>query len=80
MKEIALKMASLPKVGTKKTRIIVITQGKDPTLVAQGKQIDDWTYCTVHIVCLLLSNAALPCIRVPVYAQSIQNNLASQNL
>lgn len=41
MKEIALKMASLPKVGTKKTRIIVITQGKDPTLVAQGKQIDD---------------------------------------
>ena len=36
LKEIAIKIASLPQAGNKKSRTVVITQGKDPTLVVQG--------------------------------------------
>ena len=36
LKEIALKILSLPKVNEKRSRIVIITHGKEPTLVAQG--------------------------------------------
>ena len=36
LKEIALKISSLPKVNEKRSRIVIITHGKEPTLVAQG--------------------------------------------
>jgi hypothetical protein len=36
IKEIAIKIATLPQAGDKKSRTVVITQGKDPTLVVQG--------------------------------------------
>ena len=36
LKEIAIKISKLPKVNDKKSRMVVITHGKEPTLVAKG--------------------------------------------
>ncbi|CAG8437426.1 1712_t:CDS:2 [Scutellospora calospora] len=35
IKEIALKMANLPKINTSRHRIVIITQGSEPTIVAK---------------------------------------------
>ncbi|XP_046844534.1 adenosine kinase-like [Xenia sp. Carnegie-2017] len=42
MKEIAIKIANLPRAGEKKSRVVVITQGKDPTLVAKDGNITEY--------------------------------------
>ena len=39
MPEIALKIAQLPKVNEARKRIVVITQGKDPTVVAADGKV-----------------------------------------
>ena len=39
-----MKIANLPRAGNKKPRTVVITQGKDPTLVVQGIN-----YITIHL-------------------------------
>lgn len=38
LKEIALKITNLKKLNTKRSRIVVITQGHDPVLLAKGKR------------------------------------------
>ena len=38
IKEIALKAAALDKVNKERERMVVFTQGKDPTIVASGKK------------------------------------------
>lgn len=40
-------MASLPREGKKNSRTIVITQGKDATIVVQGKLV----YVTATLAC-----------------------------
>ena len=35
-KEIALKMAELPKVNEKRERTVIITQGSDPVIIVDG--------------------------------------------
>lgn len=42
IKEIALKAQALPKLNEKRKRIIVFTQGKDPTILAQDGQITEY--------------------------------------
>ena len=37
LKEIALKISKLPKINEKRPRTVVITHGKEPTLVAKGR-------------------------------------------
>ena len=37
IRDIALRMAEMPKHNTKRSRMVVITQGSDPVIVAQGK-------------------------------------------
>lgn len=39
LKEIALKIMNIPKVNDKRKRIVVITQGNHPVLLAKGKKI-----------------------------------------
>jgi len=38
MSDIALQMAALPKENKQRSRIVIITQGKDEVLLAQGIQ------------------------------------------
>lgn len=37
MTDIAIKIAALPKKNEKKSRIVIVTQGKDDVIVVQGK-------------------------------------------
>lgn len=39
LKEIAKKVAALPKENEKRQRIVVVTHGKDPTIVVQGMYV-----------------------------------------
>lgn len=39
IKEIAIELSKLPKKNTKKERVAIITQGTEPTIVAQGGKI-----------------------------------------
>jgi len=47
IKEIALNIIKLPKVNTNRPRIVVITQGCDPVIVVQGRQLKYFQYCHV---------------------------------
>lgn len=49
VKEIAIKIANLPRAGEKKSRVVVITQGKDPTLVAKGKTCLRCFFCDLAV-------------------------------
>ncbi|RUS15958.1 hypothetical protein BC937DRAFT_91760 [Endogone sp. FLAS-F59071] len=49
VKEIALKIASLPKVNTARPRIVIITQGADETIVAFGETQTTKTYPIIKI-------------------------------
>uniref|UniRef100_A0A3B3I9G1 Adenosine kinase n=1 Tax=Oryzias latipes TaxID=8090 RepID=A0A3B3I9G1_ORYLA len=40
IKEIAKKAQALPKVNTKRQRVVVLTQGKDVTVMAQGDKVE----------------------------------------
>ena len=42
MVEIALKMAALPKVNQARSRVVVITQGADPTIVVRNGQVTQY--------------------------------------
>lgn len=42
IKEIALKTSSLPKLNSSRERIIVFTQGRDPTIIAQGGHVTEY--------------------------------------
>jgi len=40
---IATKIANLPKANSARPRVVVITQGADPTLVASGQEVQEFT-------------------------------------
>jgi len=40
--DIAMEMAQMPKRNTKRSRIIIITQGSDPTIVAQDQKLREF--------------------------------------
>lgn len=42
LKEIALKIASLPKINEKRPRVVVITHGSEPTIVASEGKISEY--------------------------------------
>lgn len=42
LKQIALKIAALPKENDKRPRVAIITQGDKPTLVAQGGEVSEF--------------------------------------
>lgn len=42
IKEIALKTSQLPKLNKSRERIIVFTQGRDPTIIAQGGHVTEY--------------------------------------
>merc|ERR1711912_228200 len=42
LKAVALKIASLEKKGSEKPRMVVITQGCDPTIVAQNGKVEEF--------------------------------------
>jgi adenosine kinase len=49
LKEIAKKLANLPKINTQRKRVAIVTQGTDPTLVAvQGE--DEVKVYPVHVI------------------------------
>ena len=41
VREIALKTSQLPKLNKTRERVVVFTQGKDPTVVAQGGHVTE---------------------------------------
>jgi adenosine kinase len=47
IKEIAKHLAGLPKANSKRERVAIITQGTEPTVVAQGSEVKEYT---VHAI------------------------------
>ncbi|XP_036365861.1 adenosine kinase isoform X2 [Octopus sinensis] len=47
LKQMALQVAALPKVNSERERIVVFTQGRDPTIVAQGGKVSEYPVETV---------------------------------
>lgn len=41
MKEIALQMCELPKLNSKKSRVVIVTQGCNPVLLVQDKVVKE---------------------------------------
>lgn len=44
MSEIALSIAALPKENHKRKRIVIITQGKDDVIIAQGMYVNIYLF------------------------------------
>lgn len=42
LKEVALKIASIERKGSKKPRMVIITQGCDPTIIAQNGKVEEF--------------------------------------
>lgn len=57
LKEIARKIAALPKEGST-PRTVVITQGKDPTLVATGGEVSEYPIIALPKEKLIDTNGA----------------------
>nr|XP_020457510.1 adenosine kinase-like isoform X2 [Monopterus albus] len=58
IKEIAKKAQALPKVNTKRQRVVVLTQGKDATVVAIGDKIQTFPVVPVDPKDILDTNGA----------------------
>ena len=58
IKEIAIKIANLPQAGDKKSRTVVITQGKDPTLVVQDGKITEYPVALIKQDSIVDTNGA----------------------
>ena len=50
MSDIALQMAALPKENKERSRIVIITQGKDEVLLAQGINIEWMVQCLLKLI------------------------------
>lgn len=48
VKEMALKTSQLPKLNKSRERIVVFTQGKDPTIIAQGGCVNEYIVTPVE--------------------------------
>ncbi|KAF4531998.1 hypothetical protein B566_EDAN006543 [Ephemera danica] len=68
IKEIALKIAALPKEGSQRSRMAVITQGHDPVLLAQGKIRFLWK--NRFLSQLIQGKPIETCIRCGIWAAS----------
>ncbi|XP_047458957.1 adenosine kinase isoform X2 [Mugil cephalus] len=58
IKEIAKKAQALPKVNTKRQRIVVLTQGKDETVIAQSDKVDTYPVLTIDPKDIVDTNGA----------------------
>ncbi|XP_065835469.1 uncharacterized protein [Oscarella lobularis] len=58
LEEVALKMASLPKANSKRSRVVVITQGKDNTIVAKDGKVKQFPIVPVDEDKILDTNGA----------------------
>lgn len=58
LKEIALKIAALPKENDKRARVVVITQGDKPTIVAQGGAITEFDVIPIKAEDIVDTNGA----------------------
>jgi len=58
IKEIALKAAAIDKVNKERERIVVFTQGKDPTIVASGGKITEFPVIPIEAKDIVDTNGA----------------------
>lgn len=72
-KEIALKICALPKVNTKRSRIAIITQGKDPIIVAKDNAVTEYSVCQLDSNKVVDTNGAGDSFVGGFLSQLIQN-------
>jgi len=58
IKEIALKIAALPKENSKRSRVVVITQGSDPTIVASEGKVTEYPVLKIDPSLIVDTNGA----------------------
>lgn len=58
LKQIALKIAALPKENDKRPRVAIITQGDKPTLVAQGGEVSEFSVIPIKDEDIVDTNGA----------------------
>ncbi|XP_028408343.1 adenosine kinase-like [Dendronephthya gigantea] len=58
IKEIAIKISNLPQAENKKSRTVVITQGKDPTLVVQDGKLTEYPVALIKQESIVDTNGA----------------------
>lgn len=72
-KEIALKICSLPKVNSKRSRMTIITQGKDAVLVAKDNKVTEFEVAKLNSEDVVDTNGAGDAFVGGFLAQLIQN-------
>lgn len=58
LKEIALKAAALPKSNTKRSRMVVITHGSEPTIIAKDGQVTEYPVIPIEKKDIIDTNGA----------------------
>ena len=58
IKEIAVKMAAMPKKNEARPRLVVITQGADPTIAVQNGKISEFPVIPIKTEDIVDSNGA----------------------
>lgn len=58
IKEIALKAAALDKINKERERIVIFTQGKDPTVVATGGKVTEYPIIPIEAKDIIDTNGA----------------------
>lgn len=73
LKEVALKAAALPKVNTERERMVIITQGSLPTIVAHGGEVTEYPVNEIRPEEIVDTNGAGDCFVGGFLSQLIQN-------
>ncbi|XP_071829549.1 uncharacterized protein [Apostichopus japonicus] len=73
LKEIALKAAAFPKENSKRERVVVITQGDLPTIVAKGGKVTEYPIRAVKKEDIVDTNGAGDCYVGGFISQLIQD-------
>lgn len=73
LKEVALKAAALPKVNTERERMVIITQGSLPTIVAHGDEVTEYPVNEIRPEEIVDTNGAGDCFVGGFLSQLIQN-------
>lgn len=58
LKEIARKVAALPKANAKRSRVVIITQGANPVLLCRDKQVSESSIIPIALKDILDTNGA----------------------
>ena len=58
MREIALKIAALPKTNAARGRIVVITHGAEPTIVVENGQVSEYKVLPIEASEIVDTNGA----------------------